>query len=243
MANTGRDIVTYALKKAGITGVGRAPSAMDINDGLADLNDMVAEWNMQRWMVWNLVQLSKVSTGAESYTVGPGGDFDVTPAPNRIESAFCRQINIGNAGQPVDYPLEIIPSLEEYNTLALKSLVSFPKYVFYWSKWPTAEVRTYPIMNANVYKLFIAFKNVVPTMTLDTELETPAHYIPAMKFNLARRLRQAYGKGMKPDPELILLANNSLNVVKNANLQIPELVMPTFLLRPGLYNILSDQSY
>jgi hypothetical protein len=62
-----------------------------------------------------------------------------------------------------------------------------------------------------------------------------------MKFNLARRLRQAYGRGSKPDPELIRLANDSLDVVMQANLQFPEMEMPLSLLQRGSgYNIYSD---
>jgi hypothetical protein len=63
-----------------------------------------------------------------------------------------------------------------------------------------------------------------------------------MKFNLAKRYRQAYGKGLRPDPELNALAKSSLDIVKQSNLQVPELVMPKVLIRQTSgYNILSDQ--
>ena len=51
-----------------------------------------------------------------------------------------------------------------------------------------------------------------------------------------------YGKGLQPDIELNNSARNSLDVVKNSNLQIPELVMPRSLITMSSgYNILSDQ--
>lgn len=239
---TARDVVTFSLKKSGILGVGRPPSAEDLSDGMSDLNDMLALWNRQRWMIWDEVNYVLTSTGALTYTAGPGGDFDVTPRPNRIKSAFIRILT-----QPpnlqVDRPLRVIEAREEYDRIALKPLISFTQAVFLDTAYPLAVVHPYPVPNASIYALGLTFTNVLPVLTADTDLVTlPAEYLPAMKFNLARTMRQAYGKGMKPDLELNRLASNSLNVIKNANLQIPQLVMPKVLTnsQPG-YNILSDQ--
>jgi len=239
---TARDVVEQALKKAGILGIGRTASASDANDGLADLNNMISEWNTQRWMTWALLDVSKVSTGAASYTVGPAGDFAVSRRPDRIEAAYLRQLNTaGNLY--VDTPVEIIPSREEYSRLTLKRLTSFTLYVFLDTAWPTGIAYFYPLANAAIYEYHLLFKNVAPVLTLDTDLSVvPDHYIGCMKFNLARRLRQAYGKGMQPDVELNNLARNSLDVVKQSNIQIPELVMPrTLIVQSSGYNILSDQ--
>lgn len=241
MANVGRDIVVSALKKAGILGSGRPAPAEDANDALSDLNDMLSQWMTDRWLDWSLLDYSVVSTGAASYTVGPGGNIVISPRPDRIEFAFARQI--ANVSQPIDYPLEIIPSREQYNLIALKSLVSFPKYAYYDSAYPLATIRTYPVMNAALYELHITVKNTLPVLELDTELIVPGQYIAALKFNLARRLRQAYGKGLKPDIELNKLAASSLNIIRQANIQIPELRMPRALQRNGKYNILSDSVY
>lgn len=238
---TGRDLVRQALKKAGVLGQGRAPSAEDLSDGLEDLNDMIGQWATDRLMVWVLDTYNITSTGALTYSVGPGGDFNINPRPDRIESAFARQTT--NAAQPIDYPLDIIPSLEEFNLLALKSLVSFPKYAYYQSSWPLGSIRSYPVMNASLYQLFISVKNVLQVFTASTVLAMPRQYSAAIKFCLAQRLRQAYGKGMKPDPALDKLAAQSLRYIKNANIQVPELQQPKVLQRPGLYNILSDQNY
>jgi hypothetical protein len=64
-----------------------------------------------------------------------------------------------------------------------------------------------------------------------------------MKFNLARRLRQGYGKGSRPDAELNILAADSLETMRNAQIQAPELVMPPLLVRPSHYNIFGDITY
>jgi hypothetical protein len=242
MPTTGSDVVTQALLKAGVTGVGRVPSAQETNDALADLNNMLAEWNTQRWMIWDLLDLAFVSNGGTApYTVGPGGNYDVSRRPDRLEAAFLRQL-VGT-GLNVDTPMEIIPSREEYSRLSLKTLTSFPLYAFLDSSWPLAKLYIYPWPQANIYETHIILKNVIPIISLVTDLSSiPDHYVSAMKFNLAKRLRQAYGKGTTPDPELNNLARSTLDVVKASNIQIPELVMPrTLITGGGGYNIYSDQ--
>jgi hypothetical protein len=239
---TGADIVTYALKKAGVLGVGRNASSQDNTDALADLNDMIAEWNTQRWMVWDLLVPGFVSDGRTTpYTIGPNGNYNVSRRPDRLESGFLRQIV--QSGLNVDTPIEIIPAGEEYDRLSLKQLTSFTLYAFLDSEWPVGNIFLYPWPNASQYEMFFRLKDVIPIVTASTDLSViPDTYMSAMKFNLARRLRQAYGKGMTPDTELNNLARNSLDVVKQSNLQIPELVMPKVLtMTSSSYNILSDQ--
>jgi len=148
-------------------------------------------------------------------------------------------------GLNVDTPIEIIPSREEYNRLSLKGLTSFALYAYYDNAWPTGSLFIWPIPNATIYEIFISYKNAIPVFTaatIGTVLNVPAQYIAAMKFSLAKRYRQAYGKGLRPDPELNALARSSLDIVKQSNIQIPELVMPKVLIiQSSGYNILSDQ--
>lgn len=245
MVDTARDVITSALKKSGVTGQGREPSASDVNDGLGDLNGMLDIWTIQRWLVWDLLNIGVTSTGAQVYTAGPAGDYNTATRPNRIASAFLRQLSqsAGAGGNFVDTPVDVIAAREEYDRISLKSLVSFTQYVFLETSWPLAKVHFYPVPQANIYSMYLSFKDVMPVLTLDSDMSVfPRGYRTGMVFNLARWLRQAYGKGLKPDPELNRIANMTLSIIKNANLQIPELVMPKVLVAgsPG-YNILSDQ--
>jgi len=239
---TGADIVVQALKKAGILGIGRTPSSDDTQDALADLNDMISQWNTQRWMIWHLLDMGFISTGQTTpYTVGPGGNYNVARRPDRIEKAYLRQFV--STGLNVDTDITMLPSYEEYAEISLKSLTSFALYGFLDSSWPLGNLYIYPWPNASRYEFHIQMKDVLPVLDLTTDLSTiPDHYSPAMKFNLAKRLRQGYGKGLAPDTELNNLARDSLDVVKQSNIQIPELVMPRSLITMSSgYNILSDQ--
>lgn len=242
---TGRDIVNQALWKAGITGRGITPSGTDTSDALADLNDMLGQWRTQSFMTWDKLNTGFIGDGRTTpYSVGPGGEFNMTPRPNRIYSAFLRQL--GNAGNlPVDTPLGVIEAREDYNMIATKSLVSFPSRVFLDTALPLAQLYCYPWPSpGGQYQVFITTRGSMPVITLGTDMTTfPDGYVPCMKFNLARRLRQAYGRGMKPDPELNRMANDALDVVMQANVQLAQVNLPIAVLQRGApgYNIYSDQ--
>lgn len=241
MSTTPLKIIIAALKKAGVLGVGQTPLAEDTNDAFDDLNDMLGQWQRKRWLIYHLVDYEHVGTGALNYTVGPGQQFDINPRPDKIESAFFRQLVQSQPNQ-IDYPLEIIDAREDYNLLALKQLQSFPQYLFYDSGFPVGLAYPWPLIQSNLYSLHLTVKATLGQFTTLTQvIQLPLEYFAAIKFNLAVRLRQAYQ--MPADPVLVGLAKDALNVIRNANLQIPRLQIPTTLIRPGIYNIFSDTIY
>ena len=233
------DIVTLALKSVGVIGVGQTPLAEDSTDAFNQLNMMLGQWNRKRWLIYHLVTLGITSTGAQSYTVGPGGNINVTKRPDRLEAAFFRQIVQSQPSQ-IDYPLEILESREDYNNIALKQLSSFPSYIFYDSDWPTGSIFPWPIPQATIYAVYITIKETLAQFTsLSQSIVLPDEYMAALMYNLAVRLYPQYSR--QPDPVVIGLAKDALNVLRGANTQIARLQMPTDLVRPGIYNPYSDQ--
>lgn len=234
------DLIKLALKDSGVVGIGQSPSAEDSNDAFTRLNYMVAQWNRKRWFIYNLITMSLTSTGAKSYSLGPTGDFNVFTRPDKIDSAYFTQLNTGNL--PVDYPLRIIDAQEDYNNITLKTLTTFPEYLFYNTGWPLGSIYTWPIIQSGLYELNISFKDQIQQFTgLSQVINLPPEYAGALHYNLCTRLRPAYQ--MPPDPSIVGLAKDSLNVLRNANAQIPLLNMPKELMRSGIYNIYSDMNY
>lgn len=243
-AETGLSVVTDALLMAGVTGQGQTPQAADLNLALRRLNGMLGIWSTKRWLIWNLVELGFTSDGRITpYTVGPAGNYSIARRPDRIEFAFLRQL-AQNQGLPVDTPLQVWQAREQYDLATLKkNFVSYPSGVFLDTSWPQGKLYVYPWPPASVYQIFIAMKNVFPVFTAATLMDQiPDFYVEGFKLNLARRIRQNYGKGMKPDMELNEQAKDALNAIKNANLQVPELRQPPGLpgTGGGQYNIYSD---
>jgi len=240
------DIIIAALRKAGIVGLGQTPNGSDVLDAQNDLADMWAQWNSKTWLVWDKVMIvGPTSTGQITpYTVGPGGQYAVTPRPDRVEAAFCRILNVPN-GIPVDQPLRLMPSAEDYSNIALKELVAFPKAVYYDPASPLGNLNIYPWPSAGIYSIGITIKNSFPlTLPLTTSVAgLPPVAMAASKFCLARRLRQGYGKGLRPDPELNALAKDALTTMRAAQVMVRELTMPALLQRPSHYNIMGDLSY
>lgn len=246
-ATTAGDICIAALKECGAIGVGQAPLAEDLSDAQTRLQWMLQQWERQRWLVFHLVTLNKTSNGSLSYTVGPGGDIDTgvgSARPDRIESAFLRQLTQSQPNQ-IDYPLDPLQSMEDYNRIALKQLQSFPGCFFYDSDWPLGKIYTWPVPQANIYGVFISVKAQLPSSfaTQATRIVLPYEYYSAMLYNLAVRLRSKYQIPTFAGDPLVAMAKTSLNVLRGANAQIARLQVPRDLNRPGIYNIFSDRYY
>ena len=234
------DIINLAAKQAGILGVGQTLLAEDVNDAFTLLNFMLSQFQNQRWLIWHLIDVSYTSNGSQFYTVGPGQQFDCV-RPDRIESAFFRQI-IPSIPNQIDYPLEIISAREDYNKIALKTLTSFPSYVFYDSAFPIGFLYPWPLPQANLYAVHISIKETLANfVTLVQDIILPDEYMAALMYNLAVRLRSAYQ--LPPDPVTVGLAKSALAIIRGSNTQIPRLGLPRELNRGGIYNVYSDTTF
>ena len=236
------DLITLALKDSGVLGVGQVALAEDMNDALSRLNMMLGQWNRRRWLIYNLLDSYKQATGAQSYTVGPGGDFDVV-RPANICAAYVR-MNPGANGQPssasVDYALEMIDAREDWNQIKVKGIASFPYYCFYDSGFPLGRVYFWPVAQ-NIYELHINTMGVISTFTGPAQtINLPPEYFEALLYNLMTRLRVGYR--LPPDPAIDGLARAALQTIRTANAQVPRLSVPSELSQPrGRYNVYSDQ--
>ena len=239
MTDTIGDVINLALRDSGVIGVGQVPAPEDSNDALTRANMMLAQWNRKRWLLYNLIDASLVSTGAESYSVGPGGDFN-TPRPDRLEDGnFLRQLNTAPPNQ-VDYPLQLIQAHEDYNRIRLKEMGTWPSVIFYDSGWPLGRVFPWPVPSASLYELHLLLKNQITSFpSLTTSINLPPEYEAAFSYNLQVRLRVAYR--MPPDPMMIALAKDALNDIRGANVQIPRMKMPASVIgMRRAYNVFSD---
>lgn len=239
---TAGDIIKFALKAAGILGVGQSALAEDTADTLAALNGMIGQWNRKRWLIWHLLDLSVTIDGRDKYSIGPGGDYDV-PRPDRLEGAYFRQYT-GSTPNHVDYWLQILQSMEDYGKIPLKSLTTFPQAVFYDSAVPIGYVHPYPIPNLNgIYELHVLIKDTLNQFaTVDTPILLPPEYYEAIWTNLGIRLGAFY-PGAVITPQLEGLAKASLATIRGANAQVPRLLMPQGMSRPPLFNIYSGTTY
>lgn len=241
---TPQDIITFSLKAAGILGVGQTALAEDNTDAMSALNGMLGQWTRKRWIVYHLIDVAVTTTGAMSYSVGPGGDFNV-PRVDRLEAAFFRQYVSGVPGQTyVDYPLTVLEAREDYNRIALKQLVAWPEAIFFDSGWPMGTAYPVPLPPQNLTaELHLTLKDHLQQFTSFVQtVNLPDEYTEALWTNLAIRLAAIY-PGAEVTPVLAGLAKASLSTIRMANTQIPRLVMPSGMFRKPLFNIFSDSTY
>lgn len=169
----------------------------------------------------------------------------LTSRPNKLESAFLRQIQNASPNQ-VDYPLQILESREDYNRIRLKSLVSFPGAVFLDAAWPLSNAYCYPVaQGGGIYEIHLTIKQRLPVKfpALATLVVLPPEYYEAIVANLALRLRAKYQVPSFPGDPLPGMAKDSLATLRGANTEIAELTIDPNLTRNGLYNIFSDTIY
>lgn len=231
------DIITLALKTANVVGVGQTPEAEDINDSFNLLNMLLAQLQRRRYFVYGLTTTSFQGNNSISYTVGPGGNFNI-PRPAKIESAFFRQNN--TTSYPVDYPLEILRSQEDYNRISLKTLNAFPRYAFYDQAYPMGHLFVWPVPN-NTYTVFIStITQIQQFNTVADQIAMPPEYSAALMWNLVLELYPFYG--LPVNPVVVGKAEASLRIIEEANVQIPQLMMPPALKnnRGSTYNIYGD---
>ena len=233
--------IAFALKAIGVGGVGQTPLPEDSQDAFDALNGMIGLWNRRRWLIYHLVDAVATMTGAMSYTIGPGGDFNF-PRPDRLEAAFFRQL-INSPQGNIDYPLDIIQSREQYNLIALKTLsTTLPLGVFYDSAVPYGVVYPWPVPLLGQGELHLSIKDTIAPFTSNNQsINLPPEYTETIWTNLALRLAAIYPGSVVTDT-IKGLARSSLETIRGANAQVTPLTMPAEL-RPnaGLYNIFSDQ--
>jgi hypothetical protein len=244
-------VLFLALRMAG-----RINDTQSVSDGSKDVADafsqlvmMLAQWQRKRWLVWNEEDVSAVSTGADYYTIGPRGDFNVR-RPDKIHAAKVilgpGQFGDGGAVLPeelpfplgaqpiaptpnlVNIPLAIIEAKEDWNTIAIPDLKSIPAAVFYDSAFPIGRVYFWPVPPAGAYEMQLTIKAALPWYeTVYDDLGLPPEYTEAIVNNLAVKI--ALASGAQVNPLLLAEARASLNTIKLANSQIPLLSMPAAL--------------
>jgi hypothetical protein len=220
--STAGDLIMLALRTSGILGQGQSAAAEDSSDALNLLNMMIEQWQRKRWLTWSLVDTFVVSTGAQSYQVGSGFAFNV-PRPDKINSAFARLL--GGASGPLDVPLGIIPSREDYNNIALKSLSTWLGGVFYDPAFPVGVLYFWPVPAAGQFELHIATKAHLPYYNdLNAALNLPPEYTQAALYSLAVQLTMGYGLPTRPDHVGAMRA--ALNTIRVSNAAVPTLGLP-----------------
>lgn len=223
-------LVTNALIDGGIVGIDEDVEQAILIRAFRQANWLTAQWARKRWLCYRIEEYAVVSTGALNYGVGLNAPININPRPDRMEYAFVRFLNQagGAAALPVDIPLELIQSREDYSRVTVKTVGTLPRAVFYDPVWPVGVLYPWPVPQATLYEIHLGFKVVLPRAgNIQQPLNFPPEYEPAFNWCLARRLRASYQ--MPADPEVNSLARDALKSIRLANQAMATIRMPGFL--------------
>lgn len=221
-----QDIVTGALRRISSYMPGETLSAIDGNDALATLNDMLDSWSTQSAFVYGSLESILTFVPLQyQYTIGIGANFNV-PRPLRVTNAFTRISGI-------DYPMDVMLDQNRYTEIGLKNVPSpWPVVCWYNPTFPFGNLYFYP-NPSSAGELHLFTDTILSQFSsLSTTVLLPQGYARALKWGLAREICTEYGFPLIPAIEK--LAKESLDMVKSLN------IMPTPV--SGYDNILLDNS-
>ena len=231
--DTALDLIKYGLKKRRVLGVGDTLTDDEAQDCLDTLNLMLESWSLDRLSVYNEAQQSFVPNGAASYTIGPGGDIDVSERPTKLTSAYTRDA----AG--IDRPMYILLNAQDYDKIALKGItVPWPTAVWYEPTNPLGTLHFWPVPNGNtIYLRF--WQQLQQFETLTETIVLPPGYKEAIGLNFAVRCEDFGGQVSEA---LVGQARASLGRLKAFNAKMPSSrIEASYIARRNSgYNIVSD---
>lgn len=176
------DAITRAMKALGTLGRQEVPSAQEFTDGLYCYNQLLESWSTQKLMSYATLQRSfTLTANDQSYTIGSGGDINVT-RPIDITQAFVRD------GNNQDHPLTIV-SREIWNNIGLKTTTSeYPHTLFYDSTYPLATIYVFPVPTEARTVFYDSVLNQVTASTGSMSISMPPGYERTFISNLALEL-------------------------------------------------------
>lgn len=203
MTETALDIITSAMRKAGILTKTESPSSDEAQDGLEMLNDLLASNANDGLFVYaRTLESFPLSGGVADYTIGTGGTFN-TSRPVYIASAYVR---IGT----IDYPLAIIDDVD-YADIDIKNLGSIPYWLNYTYGFPLGTIKLYPVPSAG-WTLFLLTEKPMSEFTLYETVSLPPGWSRYLKNQLAIELAPEYGQ--QAPAETVEIAGKAMAAIK-----------------------------
>lgn len=250
MGTTALALINSAARKIGVKGRGRNLPADEAFEWLTGLKRMLDSWSVEHLMIPYRTRETFSLTNAQSYSMGPGGDFDTT-RPMAIDEV---QI-IDAAGY--QYDLTQVP-IERWANLFTPGTTGRPRFFTYENGYPLATVRfdvipydptvvmwtRKPIEAWRVEDLNLsgnpAFSGQkFPTSgltdeTLQADIEFDVGYENAIVFNLAVQEAPNYAK--EASPTVMALAMKYKADLKRQNFRPADAQVDTGLSRgaPGV---------
>lgn len=216
MADTSRILIQDTLEKMKVYAPGVAMNAADGALGLAEMNQMLDQWSNQSLTCFaNIEQSFPMVIGKNSYTIGTGGDINLTRPLSILTGPGAARLTDTNNDR---YEMNVIEQ-DQWNQIGLLTETStLPDTLFYDPQYPLGVINIFPTP-ASTYTVTVDSRLQLSQMNnLDTAFSLPPGYSAAIKNNLLMRLWSYYKQG-DPTPQNREDAMNSLADIKRTNIK------------------------
>ena len=202
-------IIDRALRLISAIASGESPTTAESADGLTALNAMISSWQTEKLNVYAFVDtaFTLVATDA-SYTVGPAGNFALTPRPSTIENCYVRASDI-------DYPVELVDKDKWISIPDKTSYSDIPIYAYYEPTLATGTLQLWPVPNTAYSLHIVTWTTLAELAALATTITLPQGYERALAYNLAIEVAPEYEK--EASPSVVAIASESKASIKRAN--------------------------
>lgn len=213
------DIIYSAYRIAGILrGPKRGLSPEEIQEGLECFNDIIDNWNIQRYSILSITrQVFNMKASQSVYEIGPTAADWVTPRPPKIEEAST--ISLQQPVQPLEIPLAIL-TFDQWQLIPQKNILStWPQALWYdpAQQWlPNAKVNVWPVPSINNQIAIYAWSQIAQSVSAETPLLLAPGYKKALQYNLAVELCPRWRIPVSSDVRLGFI--ESFKEVKSSNL-------------------------
>jgi hypothetical protein len=205
MSETAQTLITRAYRTLNAIAVGESPTTDELAEGLSIMKMMFRHWAALNIRIPYITMENFALTGAESYTIGSGGNFD-TVRPAAIRGGYIRDSNGYDS---------IITIVDEnwYRGISLKSLISDGAYMWYSPEYPLGKIFLYPVGGSRIY--IDTLKPFTEPALVSSSISFPPEYDEAIVNNLAVRL--APGLEKEPSVVVVALAASGLKDIETRN--------------------------
>lgn len=235
------DLVTAALQRLGVLDATETVSSDDSAYALSTLNLWIDQLATQRLAIFTITRSTwTISANDGSYTVGSGGDVNIT-RPVYVESVAYRDTALTT---PIEVPL--IPLTDDaYALITTKTQTSnYPSSYYYnptYGSTARGTLELYPVPTSSTLQGVIYTPTAVSEFAaLTTTVSLPPGYRQMIVTNLALQMAPAYK--VRDTRTLETQAKEALGWVKRANQRMLDMWIDSGALgdggrRPGTYSI------
>ena len=207
-------MITRAMRLAGVINKGETLDSDEAADGLACLNSMLPSWSTERLFIYQVVESTfNLVAGSEAYTIGSGGNFNVS-RPDRLEDSCFILLS------DVIYPVKILDE-EDFSILQTVGQSQMPQSLYYDPSVPLGTVY-FDYSPDIAYEFHLKrWQPLQVFASLTDELVLPRGYERAIVYSLAEEFGPEF-RAVIP-PMVSGIAQKARANLKRMNLKVPVL--------------------